>query len=234
MNVSRRRVIIGILAVWILTSLNCQAQKYRVYIDGETERRYTQLQFDSLSRILVKDPDKVISLTKSKEVTNEIQTTFNVMVITSVASVKRNWLDKRLPTFSFQDTTGRIYDNASIAGKVAVLNLWSTTCIPCLEEIPQLNALVNRYAGQGVVFLALAPESLTQRDKVLSKQNFMYTILPQAQSLFNTLDAVGYPYHIVVDRAGYLRYIQSGTTNSKTSEKIAEAELPNAIEQALK
>lgn len=217
-------------------SLDCQSQsqKPKVYIDAETKRRFIQPEFDSLSRILTVDPDKSIHLHKPQEVTNEIQIPFTVLIIKSVNSVRRNWLGRKMPEFSLQDTIGQMYDNASIAGKVVVLNLWSTTCSPCIEEIPLLNNLVRSYTTQGVVFLALTSETSIKVSEVLSKHAFAYTVLPHAQALFKTLDAPGYPYHIVIDREGYLRYIQSGTMNSKTGEKIAETELPDAIEQALK
>ena len=68
----------------------------------------------------------------------------------------------------------------------------------------------------------------------MSNHAFTYTIIPQAQALFKALDAPGYPYHIVIDRDGYMRYIQSGTTNGKTGEKIAKSELPKAIDRVMK
>src|SRR5438093_5898719 len=43
-----------------------------------------------------------------------------------------------LPTFSIVTIDGREINSADLAGKVVVLNFWSTWCPPCVEELPRL------------------------------------------------------------------------------------------------
>lgn len=47
------------------------------------------------------------------------------------------------------------------AGRVVLLNFWATWCRPCLDEIPALQALQDRYADAGLV---LVPVSLDEPD----------------------------------------------------------------------
>ena len=44
-------------------------------------------------------------------------------------------------------------------GKVILLNWWATWCAPCLEELPALNGLQDRYADEGLVVLTISDES---------------------------------------------------------------------------
>ncbi len=44
-------------------------------------------------------------------------------------------------------------------GKVVLLNWWATWCAPCLEELPALNGLQDRYADEGLVVLTISDES---------------------------------------------------------------------------
>ncbi len=44
-------------------------------------------------------------------------------------------------------------------GKVVLLNWWATWCAPCLEELPALNGLQDRYADEGLVVLTVSDES---------------------------------------------------------------------------
>ena len=41
-------------------------------------------------------------------------------------------------------------------GKVILVNLWATWCIPCVQELPDLNLLQKRYRDKGLTVLALS------------------------------------------------------------------------------
>jgi peroxiredoxin len=46
--------------------------------------------------------------------------------------------DRRAPPFSLKDLQGKSVTLESLKGKVVVLNFWTKTCGPCLEEMPEL------------------------------------------------------------------------------------------------
>ncbi len=53
-------------------------------------------------------------------------------------------------------------------GKVVVVNYWATWCIPCLQELPELDLLQERYGERGLVVLAISmddPDKLEDRVK---------------------------------------------------------------------
>jgi len=50
---------------------------------------------------------------------------------------------KPVTNFEFKDMNGNLYTLASLKGKVVVLNFWFSTCVPCIEEVPELNMLVE-------------------------------------------------------------------------------------------
>ena len=52
-------------------------------------------------------------------------------------------------------------------GKVVLVNLWATWCIPCVQELPDLNLLQTRYRERGLVVLAVSMDDpATLEDKV--------------------------------------------------------------------
>lgn len=45
---------------------------------------------------------------------------------------------------------------AAQRGKVVLLNLWGTWCVPCLREIPDLVAVESEFSARGMVLLGVA------------------------------------------------------------------------------
>lgn len=54
--------------------------------------------------------------------------------------------DRRAPDFSLTDRHGKKVKLSSFRGKVVVLNFWTITCGPCVEEMPSLEELTRMTA----------------------------------------------------------------------------------------
>jgi thiol-disulfide isomerase/thioredoxin len=58
---------------------------------------------------------------------------------------------------SFDDVvSGKHISMADLRGKVVILQFWSTTCGPCLAEMPQVRASYEEYKDQGVEFIGVS------------------------------------------------------------------------------
>jgi len=51
--------------------------------------------------------------------------------------------ERRAPSFTLNDMTGKAVSLDSYRGKVVVLNFWTKTCGPCLEEMPTIADLTR-------------------------------------------------------------------------------------------
>src|SRR3979409_1279118 len=56
---------------------------------------------------------------------------------------------RRVPALSFKDGAGADKTLADWRGRVILLNLWATWCIPCRKEMPALAALQEKLGGPG-------------------------------------------------------------------------------------
>lgn len=127
-----------------------------------------------------------------------------------------NLTGQKAPNFISVDMNGTEYNLENLRGKIVVINLWATWCKPCIAEMPELNALVDKFKDKDVVFLAAAPENKTLLEGFLRKHPFSYHILPGALPVIKqyspkektvspdvksrTIQVM--PTHIVIDREG--------------------------------
>lgn len=121
----------------------------------------------------------------------------------------QRYIGKQLPSFRMKTMDGKTLDSESLRGKVVMINFWSTTCAPCIKEMPELNQLREQY--KDVVFLAPAPESSATIKKFLIKHPFNFVILPDAKKLFDELGIDGYPKNFFVDKEGIIREVKEAT-----------------------
>lgn len=94
-----------------------------------------------------------------------------------------------------------------------VINFWSVTCSPCIEEIPDLNRLKDNY--KNVVFIAVAPETAQKVQIVLAKKPFKFLIATNAKAIFNSLRITAFPLTLFVDKKGIVRSFESGAPMRK-------------------
>ncbi len=80
-----------------------------------------------------------------------------------------------VPATQLVDPAGLSKLLAERRGRVVVLNLWATWCVPCLREIPDLVALENEFAARGLVLVGLGmddPGALATQVEPFRKKNF--------------------------------------------------------------
>jgi thiol-disulfide isomerase/thioredoxin len=56
---------------------------------------------------------------------------------------------------------------ASQTGTIFVVDTWATWCVPCVEEFPQLVALHEKFAKQGVACMSVSVDDADKRPKAL-------------------------------------------------------------------
>jgi thiol-disulfide isomerase/thioredoxin len=66
-------------------------------------------------------------------------------------------LGKKTPEFTFFDLDGKPVTAQSLAGKIAVLDFWATSCAPCKASLPELQKVYEKYRDNDkVAFLAVS------------------------------------------------------------------------------
>lgn len=111
-----------------------------------------------------------------------------------------------LPDFSFADAEGGSKTLADFRGKVVLLNIWATWCVPCREEMPAFDELQTKLGGEDFEVVAVnidkgGGEKAASFLKETGATNLALYTDPSGK-LFVTLKAVGMPTTLLIDRDG--------------------------------
>lgn len=60
------------------------------------------------------------------------------------------------PSSTFVLLDGSKSTTADLKGKVTLVNFWATTCVSCVQEMPQLAATYDKFKGRGFETVAVA------------------------------------------------------------------------------
>lgn len=113
---------------------------------------------------------------------------------------------EELPEVKFQDAEGRQRTLAEWRGKVVLLNLWATWCVPCRKEMPALDRLQQELGSDKfeVVAVSVDRKGIEGARKFLdeTKVGHLALYVDPTIRLTSQLRAVGLPVTLLIDAQG--------------------------------
>ncbi len=70
---------------------------------------------------------------------------------------------KAFPTLFFTDSSGEELAISSLKGKVIYIDVWSSWCGPCREEIPEIKKIYRKYNSKGLEIIGISIDSDKQK-----------------------------------------------------------------------
>lgn len=111
-----------------------------------------------------------------------------------------------LPEVKFQDAAGKERSLADWRGKVVLLNLWATWCLPCRKEMPSLDRLQKDMGSEKfeVVAISVDRKGLEASRKFLEETQVQHLSLfvDATARMISELRAVGLPATLLLDDQG--------------------------------
>lgn len=108
------------------------------------------------------------------------------------------------PPFTLQDLDGVDFHSKDIisSNKVTVINFWGTFCGPCINELPDLEALREIYDGRGLGVIGIVVDSRNKEEakRLAAQTGTNYTHLLDNGTFSSLVMAV--PHTVIVDSKG--------------------------------
>jgi thiol-disulfide isomerase/thioredoxin len=118
----------------------------------------------------------------------------------------------RAPEFSVRSLNGRTFSNASLRGRVVLLEFWATWCPHCRSDQAAVESMSRRFSGDGLVVVTVdvgEPES-TVMEFLRAHPTSCPVALDQDEALSARFGNHGFPYYVVIDPDGYIAGDQEG------------------------
>jgi thiol-disulfide isomerase/thioredoxin len=113
---------------------------------------------------------------------------------------------RALPEINFTDAEGQGLTLADFRGRVVLLNIWATWCVPCRREMPSLDRLEGILGGKGFVVVPLSIDRgglpvVKRFYEELQLEKLGIYLDPSAKGS-RALAIVGLPATLLIDRSG--------------------------------
>ncbi len=138
----------------------------------------------------------------------------------------------RAPEYGARSLQGDSVDLAALRGRPVLLNLWATWCVPCRQEMPDLQAL-HEQMGDRLQVVGVSIDAAGARDQIhafLADAGVDFPIWHDpGQRFVRRFTTVGVPETFLLDAEGVVRHLWIGrfspldTENVRVIERVANA-----------
>ena len=116
--------------------------------------------------------------------------------------------DRGAPDFELPSSQGGTFRLSEQRGKVVILNFWTVTCQPCVEEMPSLVSLATMLEGRDDIVLAaitIDPDWETARSVVPQGSPLTVLLDPDRAVVRDLFGTRMYPETWIIDSRGIIR-----------------------------
>jgi peroxiredoxin len=161
--------------------------------EGDAGHDTLQVVASTMAQVLKDSPNSSVSSTLAQLVRYEHVeiSSDDPYYLAALKELEEQDLRRQSSEFALRDLKGVEWDFKALRGKVVLVNFWATWCPPCRREMPDMQALYQRFSPRGLVILAISDEDAGKVEPFLAAQKYTYSILLDPGRKVNQLFGVG-------------------------------------------
>ncbi|MNY06448.1 Thiol-disulfide oxidoreductase ResA [compost metagenome] len=207
--------------------------------------------FDAVWQVLLKDPSDQLAIAAARknflaaggaeaEFSSKLKGLEELKLAQLKAALKKQLMQKPGPELSkLTDLKGKAVTPEMMKGKVVVLDFWATWCVPCMQEMPYLQKVYDKYRqNPDVMFMVVNSGARnTIKDAIgWEAKNPQYTFPLYFNNDPDIGEKVGFtliPTIAVIDQNGLMQFRTIGFEGAELEHKLA-AQIDILLEAAKK
>jgi peroxiredoxin len=120
---------------------------------------------------------------------------------------------RRAPDFTLKDRFGKAFKLSEQRGRLVVVNFWTITCQPCIEELPSLERLSRALESRdNIAVVTVSTDSGWEAVKQIFPRDTHLTVLfdPEKRVVTEKYGTRLYPETFIIDAKGIIRMRYDG------------------------
>ncbi len=127
------------------------------------------------------------------------------------------------PNFDLKAVDGSPVSLAEHRGKPVVIDFWATWCVPCIYQVPELNAFWEIHRGAGdvaVIGIAVDVEGASVVAPWIEEEGVEYQIAIGDESLAREFGVMGFPTLAIINSDGNIDSLHVGLIEAEELENL--------------
>jgi peroxiredoxin len=121
----------------------------------------------------------------------------------ALAVLAANDADVARADFTLRDLQGREVTLSKLRGNVVLVTFWATWCVPCRQEMPDLDALYQRLHSKGLIVLSLTSDPPSKVGPVIQSAHYHpQVLLDTGAKIHDQFHVSEIPHSFLFDRNG--------------------------------
>ncbi len=138
--------------------------------------------------------------------------TYEMTVEEPEVDVHADLLETQVKDFQLETFDGQAISTRTQSAKVRLLDFWEVWCGPCVQSMPKVQALEEKYKKEGleVVGVLMDKNSKDSAEKLLSRKGINFQQAFGDQTLREYFKVWGIPQYVLIDQEGTIKKIYQG------------------------
>lgn len=124
-------------------------------------------------------------------------------------------LKTQVKDFQLKTFAGEHISTQPTQAKVLLLDFWEVWCGPCVQSMPKVQKLADKYGAEGldVVGVLMDPNSQDSAARLISKKDFTFTQALGNKELRAYFRVFAIPQYVLIDQNGVIQHVYQGYDN---------------------
>jgi len=146
-------------------------------------------------------------------------TDYKMIVEEPGKDIHADLLQTKVKDFQLTSFKGASVSTQPRSGKVLLLDFWEVWCGPCVESMPKVQELANKYGSQGldVVGVLMDPDSQDSAERLLNRKAISITQAFGNPELKEYFRVYAIPQYVLVDQDGIIQQVFMGYSQKMES-----------------
>ncbi|MBC7834315.1 MAG: TlpA family protein disulfide reductase [Phycisphaerales bacterium] len=141
-------------------------------------------------------------------------------------TAQQELVGKPAPEISGVALDGAEFSLSGLKGKVVLLDFWATWCGPCVQSIPSIQGLSDKFKGKAFVVVGINQDGKGTDNKVkkfLEKRSITFTqFMDEKNQVGRAYHVTGIPCSVLVDQKGNVQRVHVGASPTLAEELGAD------------